>query len=557
MAEQQSSFVENTTQPDFAEFSSLVDIFDKSCKQFANKIAYSNMGTDLTYAELDNKSRDFAAYLQQELGMKKGDSIALMLPNLLQYPVCLFGALRAGLVVVNVNPMYTARELRHQLEDANVKVIVIVANFASVLAEIIGATCVEHAIITEIGDMFPAIKSGIINFTIKHIKHMVPDYELENVYLFKDVMKRAAKLTFTAVSVSKEDIAFLQYTGGTTGLAKGAMLSHGNMVSNIQQITLLVEHEPGNEIIITALPLYHVFALTVNCLLFVRIGGHNVLISNPRNLKGFVKEISRYQYSFITGVNTLFAMLLLNREFRKSDFSKLRICIGGGMAIQKVVADKWKQITGVRLLMGYGLTETSPVVALEVNDGGNFTGTIGLPIPATQVCIKNDAEETLPRNEIGELCIKGPQVMEGYWQQPEETAKVLTKDGWLKTGDLALVEDNGFIRIVDRKKDMIIVSGFNVYPNEIEDVVAGMPGVGEVACIGIDDERSGEAVKIFVVKKEGSIITEDDVKKFCRDNFTGYKQPKYIEFRESLPKTNIGKVLRRALRDEEKAKRKV
>ncbi len=544
------SYVVNNTPIDINEFSSLSDLFEKSCQRFAKLPAYSNMGKTLSYAETRAKAEDFAAYLQQTLKLKKGDRLAIMLPNTLQYPIALFGAWLAGLIVVNVNPLYTARELKHQLNDAGADTIIILENFAHILAEVIQDTPIKHTILSHIGDLLPAFKASMINFAVKHIKHMVPKFKLTNTLQFKDILKAGAALKFSAVELTHADLALLQYTGGTTGVAKGAALSHGNMVANLLQSYACIPLKEGKELTITALPLYHIFSLMVNCLLQLRIGAHNMLITNPRDIKGFVKEIMKIPFTLITGVNTLFNGLIQNKDFVKLDFSKLRTVVGGGAAVQQAVADKWFTVTKTRLLMGYGLTEASPVVALEPASEKEFTGTIGLPIAATAVSIRDETGEIVPRGERGELCVKGPQVMQGYWQQPEETKEVMFADGWLRTGDIACIETNDYIRIVDRKKDMILVSGFNVYPNEIEDVLALHPDIQEVACIGVPDEHTGEAVKVFIVPKPGTNLTSAEVRRYCKENLTGYKIPRSVEFRDSLPKSNVGKILRRELRDE-------
>lgn len=530
-------------------YQSIVDVFDQSCKKFSNRPAFHNMGRTLTFAELDGLTRDFAAYLQG-LGLVKGDCVAIMMPNLLQYPVALFGVLRAGLIVANVNPLYTARELEHQLKDANAKAIVIVANFAQVLAEVLDKTPVKHVIVTEVGDMLAFPKSAIVNFVLKYVKKMVPPYQLPNAIKFKAALAKGHALPLASVEVTREDIAFLQYTGGTTGVSKGAMLTHRNMLANMQQVSawIMTELTEGQEIIITALPLYHIFCLTVNCLCFSKLGGLNILITNPRDIPGFVKELDKWPFTAITGVNTLFNGLIHNAEFTKLDFSTLKLCVGGGMAVQEAVANKWQEVTGTFLLEGYGLTEASPVVTVNPFDLTKYNGSIGLPLPSTDVSLRDDDGKEVPAGERGELCVRGPQVMRGYWQRPEETAKMFTDDGWLRTGDVATVDDEGFVRIVDRKKDMILVSGFNVYPNEIEGVLALHPGVLEVACIGVPDSKSGEAVKVFVVPKAGVTLTSQDVIEYCKQNLTGYKVPRFVEFRKELPKSNVGKILRRELR---------
>jgi long-chain acyl-CoA synthetase len=477
--------------------------------------------------------------------------MAIMMPNLLQYPVALFGILRAGLTVVNVNPLYTPRELAHQMNDSGSQAIVIVANFAHVLAEVVGSTKLQHIIVTELGDLLPFPKSLIVNFVVKYIKKMVPSYDLPGAIAFKTALQKGSKQTLQPVAVEGEDLAFLQYTGGTTGVSKGAMLTHRNMVANVLQVSSYVGtvFEEGKEIIITALPLYHIFCLTVNCLFFLKYGGLNVLITNPRDIPGFVKELKNTgKFTSISGVNTLFNGLINNPDFAKLDFSALKLAVGGGMAVQRAVAKKWENITGTHLLEGYGLTESSPVVTINPPDLKEFNASIGLPVPSTDISIRDDNGSEVPLGEPGELCVKGPQVMRGYWQRPEDTAKTITADGWLLTGDMATVDEQGFVRIVDRKKDMVLVSGFNVFPNEIEDVIAHMEDVLEVACIGVPDEKSGEAVKVFVVLKPGASVTADDIRAHCKKELTGYKVPKHVEFRDELPKSNVGKILRRELR---------
>jgi long-chain acyl-CoA synthetase len=535
---------------DLSEFSSIPAILAASCALYRDKPAFSNFGKVLSYGDIDRLSRDFAAFLLHEFKLKKGDRIAIMLPNVLQYPIAIFGALRAGLTVVNTNPMYTARELRHQLEDSGAKAIVVLDNFASTLAEVIDHTEVKHVITTGIGDLLGFPKGAIVNFMLKYVKKMVPDYRLPGALRFSDVLKRGADMALPDVSLTHEDLAFLQYTGGTTGVAKGAMLTHGNLVANMQQAAAWVgaNVKYGDEVIITALPLYHIFALTANGLTFMKFGALNHLITNPRDMRGFVKELSKVKFSAITGVNTLFNGLLNTPGFDQLDFSRLHITLGGGMAVQRAVAERWKKVTGVPLIEAYGLTETSPAACINPPDLPDYNGSIGLPIPSTDCRVIDDDGNVLPHGEVGELCVRGPQVMAGYWQRPEETAEVLSPDGWLRTGDIARMDEKGYFYIVDRKKDMILVSGFNVYPNEVEDVVAQVPGVLEVAAVGVPDEKSGEAVKLVIVKKDPA-LTEQDVRHFCRHELTGYKQPKYIEFRTELPKSNVGKILRRELRD--------
>jgi long-chain acyl-CoA synthetase len=533
------------------EYSSINDMLEVGFQKFKTLPAFHNMGTTLTYEEIDKLSLQFASYLQNDLHLQKGDRVALMMPNILQYPIALFGTLRAGMIAVNVNPLYTARELEHQLKDAGVQAIVIFANSAHVLQKVVAHTPVKHIMVTQIGDMLKFPKNYIVNFVIKNVKKMVPDYTLPNVLDFKTCVMKGDASKFKKPVVKSEDTAFLQYTGGTTGVAKGAVLTHGNIVANMVQARAWIKDfiTDGREIIITPLPLYHIFSLTANCFIFNSIGALNVLITNPRDIPGFVKELQKWKFTAFTGVNTLFNGLLNNDEFRKLDFSSLRLTLGGGMAVQKAVAERWKQTTGKPLIEAYGLTETSPAACINPMTLKEYNGFIGVPIPSTDVEIKDDNGKTVPLGEIGEICIKGPQVMNGYYNRPEETAKVMTNDGFFKTGDLGFMNEEGYIKIVDRKKDMILVSGFNVYPNELEDVIVQHPKVLECAAIGVPDERSGEVVKIFVVKKDES-LTQDELMKFCRENLTSYKVPKSIEFRKELPKSNVGKILRKDLRAE-------
>lgn len=536
------------------EYSSINDMLDIGFKKFENHPAFHNMGTTLTYSEIELLSRKFASYLQNDLGLKKGESVALMMPNILQYPIALFGILRAGLIAVNVNPLYTGRELEHQLKDAQVKAIVIFANSAHVLEKIIKNTPVKHIMVTQIGDMLKFPKNYIVNFVIKNVKKMVPEFNLPTQLDFKTCVMRGDAQRFKKPEVKLDDIAFLQYTGGTTGVAKGAILTHKNIVSNMIQARAWIKNliTDGKEIIITPLPLYHIFSLTANCFIFNSVGALNVLITNPRDIPGFVKELQKWKFTAFTGVNTLYNGLLNNEEFKKLDFSHLKVALGGGMAVQKAVADKWRQVTGKPLIEAYGLTETSPAACINPMTIKEYNGFIGVPLPSTDVEIKNDDGKTVPLGEIGEICIRGPQVMAGYYNRPDETAKVMTNDGFFKTGDLGFMNETGFVKIVDRKKDMILVSGFNVYPNELEDVVTQHPKVLEAAAIGIPDEKSGEAVKIFVVKQDES-LTSEELLKYCRENLTSYKVPKSIEFRKELPKSNVGKILRKDLRTEVKS----
>lgn len=530
-------------------YASLVEIFEESVQKYRDHVAFSNMDTDITYGELDQLTEKFAAYLQS-IGLKKGDPVAVMMPNLLQYPVALFGILRAGMTVVNVNPLYTARELKHQLTDSKSKAIVILKNFAHTLAKIEKDVSLDKVILTSIGDMLPVPKRWIVNLVVKYVKKMVPAYSLSNTVEFNDVLVEGAKKSYSRPEVKGDDLAFLQYTGGTTGVSKGAMLTHRNMVANLDQISafILPRLSDGKEVVITALPLYHIFALTANCLAFLKFGGKNILITNPRDMPGFVKELSKHKFTMISGVNTLFNGLLHTPGFKDLDFAHLKIALGGGMAVQRAVAENWEKVTGAALLEGYGLTECSPVVTANPFDIEHYTGSIGIPLPSTDCKIVDEDGNELPIGEPGELWVKGPQVMAGYLGRPEDTDKSI-KDGWFATGDMATVDEHGFFRIVDRKKDMILVSGFNVYPNEIEDVVASHPKVLEVAAVGVPHESSGEVVKIVVVKKDQS-LAEKELIDFCRENLTAYKVPKLVEFRDELPKTNVGKILRRELRDD-------
>ncbi|HEY2624344.1 MAG TPA: AMP-binding protein [Dyella sp.] len=537
-------------QIDVNQYASVAAVMEEAFERFRDRPAFANFGKQITYAQVDEMSRQFAGYLTGELKLGKGDRIAIMMPNVLQYPIALFGALRAGLVVVNTNPMYTARELKHQLEDAGAQAIVVLDNFAATLQQVVAETEVKHIVTTGIGDLL-GLKGVLINFALKHVKKMVPPFELPHAVRFDDALARGAKHPLPKVELGHDDIAFLQYTGGTTGVAKGAMLTHGNMVANMLQAGAWVGSNTklGEEVIITALPLYHIFSLTANGLVFLRLGGLNWLITNPRDMPGFVKELKQSGFTAITGVNTLFNGLLNTPGFSELDFSRLHLSLGGGMAVQRAVAERWKKVTGVTLVEAYGLTETSPAACMNPLDLKAYNASIGLPISSTDVAIWSEEGQPLPQGEVGELMVRGPQVMKGYWQRADETAKVLGADGWLHTGDIARMDENGYFYIVDRKKDMILVSGFNVYPNEVEDIVMQHPGVAEVAAVGIPDEHSGEVVKLFVVRKDPN-LTVEELKQFCRENLTGYKRPKIIEFRDSLPKSNVGKILRRELRDE-------
>jgi len=533
------------------EFKSIRDMVEFGFREFPDRPCYANMGTTLSYRDIDEQSMRFARYLQHSLGLTRGERVAIMLPNVLQYPVVLCGIFRAGLVAVNVNPLYTARELEHQLKDSGARAIVILENFAHTLADVIGATSVAHVVTSGIGDLLNKPKGWLVNFTLRHVKKSVPAYNLPGSVTLGRALKVDADKALKEVELGFADIAFLQYTGGTTGVSKGAMLSHRNMVYNVTQTVLwqgkaYIGVEPV--IAITALPLYHIFSLQGNCLAVMAQGGLNVLITNPRDFPAFVKELSNYAFNYFTGVNTLFTALLNTPGFADLDFSQFRVCVGGGMAVQPAVAREWASVTGCEIAQGYGLTETSPAAIVNTVES-KFTGTIGLPLPSTEVMIVDDDGQELAVGEVGEICIKGPQVMEGYWQRPEETEKVMLPGGWLRTGDIGRVDLGGYTWIEDRKKDMILVSGFNVYPNEVENVVVEIDGILEAAAIGVEDKHSGEVVKVFAVKTDKS-ITEQDVLDYCRKNLTGYKRPKSVEFRDDLPKTNVGKILRRALRNE-------
>ncbi|MDH2923906.1 long-chain acyl-CoA synthetase [Nicoletella semolina] len=537
------------------QYDSLVEMFEQAVQRNPDIPAYINMGQVLTYRKLEERSRAFAAYLQNELHLEKGDRIALMMPNLLQYPIALFGALRAGLIVVNVNPLYTPRELENQLNDSGAKAIVIVSNFAATLEKIVFNTAVEHVILTRMGDQLAFGKRTLVNFVVKYVKKLVPKYKLPHAVSFREALSVGKQRQYVKPTVNREDLAFLQYTGGTTGVAKGAMLSHQNIIANIFQakwVAYPLIKGQNERIGVIALPLYHIFALTVNCLLFIELGLTGLLITNPRDIPSFVKELKKYQVMAITGVNTLFNALLNNNQFKEVDFSKLRLSVGGGAAIQRSVASRWHEVTGNHIIEGYGMTECSPLIAATRNDVTEYSGSIGVPMPNTDIRIVDEAGNDLPIGERGELWVKGPQVMSGYWQRPEETAETI-KDGWLATGDIVEMGHDLNLRIVDRKKDMIIVSGFNVYPNEIEDVVALNPKVNEAVVVGMPSEVSGESVKLYVTKKDET-LTREEIRQHCKKHLTGYKIPKEIEFRDELPKSNVGKILRRVLRDEELAR---
>jgi long-chain acyl-CoA synthetase len=533
---------------DTSEFSSINDILRKSCEKFRHRPAFTCMDRSLSYGDLDQMSLRLAAYLQS-LGLKKGDRVAIMMPNILQYPIALFGVLRAGLIVVNTNPLYTPRELEYQLADSGAKAIVILENFANTLEKVIAKTQIKHVITTEIGDLLGFPKSLLVNLVIKYKKKMVPAWNIPDTISLSKALSIGANAAYTAPDVSMDDLAFLQYTGGTTGVPKGAMLSHGNIVANLLQTSAWIgaRFKEGEEVVITALPLYHIFSLTGNCLTFMKYGAQNILIINPRDMPGFVAELAKHPFSVITGVNTLFNGLLHTPGFEKLDFSGIKVSLGGGMAVQRAVAERWKQVTGQPLIEAYGLTETSPGACINPLNISGYNGTIGLPIPSTVITIRDDNCNMLPIGEIGEICIAGPQVMKGYWNKDDETAKVMTPDGAFRSGDLGFMNADGFVKIVDRKKDMILVSGFNVYPNEIEDVIAMCPGVMEVCAVAAEDEKSGEAVRVVIVKKDPA-LTKEQVLDYCKTQLTGYKLPKIIEFWKELPKSNVGKVLRREVK---------
>jgi long-chain acyl-CoA synthetase len=536
---------------DARAYSSLTELFERSCARFHERPAFTSMGTTLTYAEIEHKTRDFAAYLQRECALVPGDRVALMMPNLLQYPVALFGALRAGLVVVNCNPLYTPRELEYQLNDSGAKAIVVLENFAKTVETVLGRSTLQAVFTTEIGDLFPPMKALVTNLVVKYAKKMVPEWRIDRAVGIRSALAAGRKLEFRPVPLGPDDIAFLQYTGGTTGVPKGAMLTHGNMIANLQQVSAWMGHDfvEGEEVVVTPLPLYHVFALTANLLTFVKWGANNVLIANPRDLPQLIKDLKSVRFSVITGVNTLFHALVEIPEFAEIDMSALKVAIGGGMPVQRAVAEKWQAITRKPLVEGYGLTETSPIVTANPVAGVGYTGSIGLPLPSTDLSIRDDAGVELPLGETGELCVRGPQVMKGYWKRPEETAKVITADGWLRTGDMGYVDERGYVKLTDRKKDMIIVSGFKVFPNEIEEVVMSHPGVREAACIATNDEHTGQAVKVVVYRKNPD-LTADELIAFCRERLTPYKVPKHVQWWSGpLPKSPVGKILRRLVRE--------
>ncbi len=542
---------------DVNQYRSLVQLLDEAFKKYSAQPAYTCMGATLTYRQLDENSAAIGAWLQSR-GFGKGTRVAIMMPNVLQYPVVLAGVLRAGCTVVNVNPLYTPRELEHQLKDSGAEVIFILENFANTLQAVAEKVPTRTAVVCAMGDLLGFVKGLLVNFVVRNVKKMVPEYSLPNAIRFLDVLADGHRMTLRPVDVGHDDVAFLQYTGGTTGVSKGATLTHRNIIANMLQSEAwyqpaLKKLKPGEyPLTVTALPLYHIFALTVCAMMSMRIGGQCLLIPNPRDIPGFVKELQKYRFHVFPAVNTLFNALLNNEEFKKLDFSRLILTAGGGMAVQEVVARRWLEVTGCPIAEGYGLSETSPVATANRSDTDKFTGTIGLPVPGTEIAILDDDGKHLPVGSTGEIAIRGPQVMAGYWNRPDETAKVMTPDGFFRTGDIGIMDADGYTKIVDRKKDMILVSGFNVYPNEVEAVVAGHPGVLECAAVGVPDQASGEAVKLFVVKKDPA-LTERDVMDYCKEHLTGYKKPKYIEFRTDLPKTNVGKILRRELRDARKA----
>jgi long-chain acyl-CoA synthetase len=534
---------------DLNAYASVTDVFEQAIRQFGTSPCFTNMGTTLTYDEMDRYTDQLASYLQGLPGMTRGDRVAVMMPNVLQNPIAIFAILRAGFTVVNTNPLYTPRELKHQLNDSGTKAIIVVENFCDTLEEVIADSPIQHVITTQLGDMLKFPKSLIVNLVVKYLKNMVPQFSLPQRVPFKQALRLGSGKPHQPVSVTHEDIAFLQYTGGTTGVAKGAMLTHGNMTANMQQASAWINDvvKKDEEVIITALPLYHIFSLTANCLTFMKLGALNYLITNPRDMPGFVKELQGLRFTAITGVNTLFNGLMNTPGFEQIDFSNLKLSLGGGMAVQQPVAERWQKLTGTPLLEAYGLTETSPAVCINPLNLDKFNGSIGLPVPSTEVSVQDDDGQLLAQGEVGELCVRGPQVMKGYWQKPEETAKVLSSEGWLKTGDVAQMDELGFFRIVDRLKDMILVSGFNVYPNEIEAVIAGHEGVLEVGVVGEPDDESGEIVKAVIVRKDPALDAAAIIA-HCRESLTGYKIPKIVEFRDELPKTNVGKILRRELR---------
>ncbi len=534
------------------QYPNIQTVLKQSCERFANKLAFSNMGTSLTYGEMYELSGAFAAYLQQHTDLQPGDRIAVQLPNVLQYPVVVFGAIRAGLVVVNTNPLYTAREMEHQFNDSGAKALICLANMAHLAEVVLPKTGVKHVIVTEVGDMLPTLKRLLVNSVVKYVKKMVPAYNLPQSIKLNDALSKGRGQTVKEASPQSSDIAVLQYTGGTTGVAKGAMLTHRNLIANMLQVKQLMgaNLNEGCEVVVSPLPLYHIYAFTFHCMAMMLLGGHNVLVTNPRDLPTMVRDLSKFKFTGFVGLNTLFVALCHNEAFRRLDFSALKLTVSGGMALQQAAAERWKEVTGCAVCEGFGMTETSPVATVNPFNAIQL-GTIGIPVPSTLCKVIDDDGKELEIGAVGELCVKGPQVMKGYWQRQEATDEILDSDGWLKTGDIGLIQEDGYLRIVDRKKDMILVSGFNVYPNELEDVLATLPGVMQCAAIGVPDEKSGEAIKIFVVVKPGATVTKEQVMEHMRANVTGYKVPKAVEFRDVLPTTNVGKILRRELRDEE------
>lgn len=542
------------TEIDVNAYSSILDVFHESCEKFATKPAFTNMGKTLTYQDINQLSAQFAAYLQSIPGLNKGDRIAVQLPNILQYPVIIFGIIRAGFIVVNTNPMYTLREMEHQFNDAEVKLVICLATTAHMVQQVLPNTQIKQVVVAEVGDFLPPLKRFITNFVVKHVKKLVKPYQIPNKISFRESLELGANKPFKEITPNPEDVAILQYTGGTTGIAKGASLTHRNLVANMMQSKYFmgVGLAEGTEVVISPLPLYHIYSFTIHCMVVMVLGGHNILITDPRNLKGLIKEVAKYPFTVFIGLNTLFASLCHNADFKKLDFSRLKLSLSGGMALQPATNERWQQITGCQICEGYGMTEASPVISANPPlPGWVKTGCIGLPLPSTECKIVADDGTEVPVGQCGELCIRGPQVMQGYWNKPEETAEVIDSDGWLHTGDMAIAREDGYLTIVDRKKDMIVVSGFNVYPNEVEDVAAHIDGVLHTAAIGIPDERSGEAVKLFIVVKPEVVLSRDQVIKYMKENLTGYKRPKYIEFRDSIPMSNVGKVLRKELRAEE------
>lgn len=538
---------------DYTRYRSLVQLMDEAFTQYASRKAYACMGKFITYAEVDSLSKQLGAWLQSQ-GLQRGARVAIMMPNVLQYPIALAAVLRAGYIVVNVNPLYTPRELEHQLNDSGAEAIIILENFAHTLEKVIARTHIKTVVLASMGEMLGAAKGLLVNFVVRNVKKMVPDFSLPNAVRFSTALREGASMRLQPVSLGHDDIAFLQYTGGTTGLSKGAMLSHRNVIANLLQneawLQPAMDKPPKVDslVFVCALPLYHIFALTVCCLMGTRVGGMNILIPNPRDIPGLVKELSKHRFNMLPAVNTLYNALLNHPDFAKLDFSSLKLCNGGGMAVQKAVNDRWRAVTGKSIIEGYGLSETAPVATANPADADEFTGTIGLPIPSTDIAILDDDGNELPLGQAGEIAIRGPQVMEGYWEKPEETARVMTREGYFRSGDIGVMDERGYVSIVDRKKDMVLVSGFNVYPNEVEGIVAMHPGVLECAVVGVPDEQTGEAVKLFVVKRDTS-LTAEQIMEFCQSQLTAYKRPKQIEFRSELPKTNVGKILRRELRD--------